>query len=180
MILLCLVGRRTWGHDSIPLIRSVASLVVRLFSRRSLNTMTLGGLALAIGPLVDDSTVATRTPTALLTEEGQPGRRNSATAPPVYLPCRTRVELAHQWCSLGASFSKGRRNTFTPRVWRSCSMLRSYGPLSEIDADQDRVLLKNKKKAERKTLRGVVRALPRRLGVALSLRDAMPSSSRLC
>ena len=56
---------------SIPL-SVMASLVVLYFLGDTLNTMTLGGLALAIGILVDDSTVTIENTHRLLTEEKQP------------------------------------------------------------------------------------------------------------
>ncbi len=56
---------------SIPL-SILASLIVLHFLGETLNTMTLGGLALAVGILVDDSTVTIENTHRLLTEEGQP------------------------------------------------------------------------------------------------------------
>jgi multidrug efflux pump subunit AcrB len=56
---------------SIPLA-ILSSLVVLFFIGDTLNTMTLGGLALAVGILVDDSTVTIENTHRLLTEEGQP------------------------------------------------------------------------------------------------------------
>src|ERR1700730_17277344 len=56
---------------SIPL-SVLSSLIVLYFLGDTLNTMTLGGLALAIGILVDDSTVTIANPHRLLTEEGKP------------------------------------------------------------------------------------------------------------
>jgi multidrug efflux pump subunit AcrB len=56
---------------SIPL-SILASLIVLYFLGQTLNTMTLGGLALAVGILVDDSTVTIENTHRLLTEEGQP------------------------------------------------------------------------------------------------------------
>jgi multidrug efflux pump subunit AcrB len=56
---------------SIPL-SILASLIVLYFLGETLNTMTLGGLALAVGILVDDSTVTIENTHRLLTEEGQP------------------------------------------------------------------------------------------------------------
>src|SRR5437899_1528617 len=53
---------------SIPLA-ILASLVVLYFLGETLNTMTLGGLALAVGILVDDSTVTIENTHRLLTEE---------------------------------------------------------------------------------------------------------------
>ncbi len=56
---------------SIPLA-ILASLVSLYFLGHTLNTMTLGGLALAVGILVDDSTVTIENTHRLLTEEGMP------------------------------------------------------------------------------------------------------------
>jgi multidrug efflux pump subunit AcrB len=56
---------------SIPL-SILTSLVVLYFLGETMNTMTLGGLALAIGILVDDSTVTIENTHRLLTEEGRP------------------------------------------------------------------------------------------------------------
>jgi multidrug efflux pump subunit AcrB len=56
---------------SIPLA-ILTSVVVLYFLGETLNTMTLGGLALAVGILVDDSTVTIENTHRLLTEEGKP------------------------------------------------------------------------------------------------------------
>jgi multidrug efflux pump subunit AcrB len=56
---------------SIPLA-ILSSLVVLYFLGDTINTMTLGGLALSIGILVDDSTVTIENTHRLLTEEHQP------------------------------------------------------------------------------------------------------------
>src|ERR1700704_1091063 len=56
---------------SIPLA-ILASLVVLYFLGETLNTMTLGGLALAVGILVDDSTETIENTHRLLTEERRP------------------------------------------------------------------------------------------------------------
>jgi multidrug efflux pump subunit AcrB len=56
---------------SIPL-SVLSSLVVLYFLGDTINTMTLGGLALAIGILVDDSTVTIENTHRLLTEERMP------------------------------------------------------------------------------------------------------------
>ena len=56
---------------SIPLA-ILSSLVALYFLGETLNTMTLGGLALAVGILVDNSTVTIENTHRLLTEEGQP------------------------------------------------------------------------------------------------------------
>jgi multidrug efflux pump subunit AcrB len=56
---------------SIPL-SILSSLIVLYFMDATINTMTLGGLALAIGILVDDSTVTIENTHRLLTEEHKP------------------------------------------------------------------------------------------------------------
>jgi multidrug efflux pump subunit AcrB len=56
---------------SIPLA-IMSSLVMLFFLGETLNTMTLGGLALAVGILVDDSTVTIENTHRLWTEEGMP------------------------------------------------------------------------------------------------------------
>src|SRR5580692_4981231 len=56
---------------SIPLA-ILSSLIVLHFLGETLNTMTLGGLALAVGILVDDSTVTIENTHRLWTEEGKP------------------------------------------------------------------------------------------------------------
>src|SRR5580700_2408534 len=56
---------------SIPLA-ILSSLVILYFLGDTINTMTLGGLALAIGILVDDSTVTIENTHRLLTEEHMP------------------------------------------------------------------------------------------------------------
>ena len=56
---------------SIPLA-ILSSIVALFFLGETLNTMTLGGLALAIGILVDDSTVTIENTHRLLTEGGMP------------------------------------------------------------------------------------------------------------
>src|SRR5258708_4174527 len=50
----------------------LSSLTVLYFLGETLNTMTLGGLALAVGILVDDSTVTIENTHRLWTEEGMP------------------------------------------------------------------------------------------------------------
>src|SRR5437879_12612428 len=71
MMLIYLVSRRSTlvGMISIPLA-ILSSLVVLYFLGETLNTMTLGGLALAVGILVDDSTVTIENTHRLWTEEG--------------------------------------------------------------------------------------------------------------
>ena len=57
---------------SIPLAILSSLIVLYLFRGDTLNTMTLGGLALAVGILVDDSTVTIENTHRLLTEESRP------------------------------------------------------------------------------------------------------------
>ena len=66
---------------SIPLA-ILSSLIVLYFLGETLNTMTLGGLALAVGILVDDSTVTIENTHRLLTEEHMPLPGRRSTAPP--------------------------------------------------------------------------------------------------
>src|SRR5881227_795582 len=56
---------------SIPLA-ILSSIVILYFMGQTLNTMTLGGLALAVGILVDDSTVTIENTHRLRAEEGMP------------------------------------------------------------------------------------------------------------
>ena len=73
MILLFLASWRSTLVVMISIPLSIlASLVVLHALGYTLNTMTLGGLALAVGILVDDSTVTIENTHRLLTEEHQP------------------------------------------------------------------------------------------------------------
>ncbi|WP_374547480.1 efflux RND transporter permease subunit [Rhodoblastus sp.] len=74
--LMILLFLRSWRSTlvvmvSIPL-SILSSLVVLSALGHTLNTMTLGGLALAVGILVDDSTVTIENTHRLLTEEKRP------------------------------------------------------------------------------------------------------------
>ena len=66
-----LVALDPGGNDHDP-AGDPGSLVVLYFLGDTINTMTLGGLALAIGILVDNSTVTIENTHRLLTEEGMP------------------------------------------------------------------------------------------------------------
>src|SRR5262249_39821741 len=74
--LLILLFLGSWRSTLVVMISFplsiLASLVVLYFLGETLNTMTLGGLALAVGILVDDSTVTIENTHRLLTEEGRP------------------------------------------------------------------------------------------------------------
>jgi multidrug efflux pump subunit AcrB len=74
--LMILVFLGSWRSTLIVMISIplsiLTSLVVLYFLGETINTMTLGGLALAVGILVDDSTVTIENTHRLLTEEKQP------------------------------------------------------------------------------------------------------------
>ncbi|TQF42612.1 RND transporter [Bradyrhizobium sp. UNPF46] len=74
--LMILVFLGSWRSTLVVLISiplaMLSSLVVLHFLGETLNTMTLGGLALAVGILVDDSTVTIENTHRLWTEEGMP------------------------------------------------------------------------------------------------------------
>jgi multidrug efflux pump subunit AcrB len=73
MILLFLGSWRSTLVVMISIPLSILSALIALhFLDQTLNTMTLGGLALAVGVLVDDSTVTIENTHRLLTEEKQP------------------------------------------------------------------------------------------------------------
>ncbi|MDA9426498.1 MULTISPECIES: efflux RND transporter permease subunit [Bradyrhizobium] len=74
--LMILVFLGSWRSTLVVLISiplaMLCSLIVLHFLGETLNTMTLGGLALAVGILVDDSTVTIENTHRLWTEEGMP------------------------------------------------------------------------------------------------------------
>ena len=73
MILLFLGSWRSTLVVMVAIPLSIlSSLIVLNFLGETVNTMTLGGLALAIGILVDDSTVTIENTHRLLTEKGMP------------------------------------------------------------------------------------------------------------
>jgi multidrug efflux pump subunit AcrB len=59
-------------RDDLDPLTMLTSLVVLYFLGETINTMTLGGLALAVGILVDDSTVTIENTYRLLNEEKMP------------------------------------------------------------------------------------------------------------
>ena len=71
---------------SIPL-SILSSIIVLYFMGHTLNTMTLGGMALAVGILVDNSTVTIENTHRLRSAGMKSLRRRRYTAPPE-LPCR--------------------------------------------------------------------------------------------
>jgi multidrug efflux pump subunit AcrB len=73
MILLFLGSWRSTLVVMISIPLAILSSIIGLYlTGHTLNTMTLGGLALAVGILVDDSTVTIENTHRLLTEEGKP------------------------------------------------------------------------------------------------------------
>ena len=73
MILLFLGSWRSTLVVMISIPLAILSSIIGLFvTGNTLNTMTLGGLALAVGILVDDSTVTIENTHRLLEEEGKP------------------------------------------------------------------------------------------------------------
>ena len=74
--LMILVFLGSWRSTLVVLISiplaMLSSLIVLYFLGETLNTMTLGGLALAVGILVDNSTVTIENTHRLWTEEGMP------------------------------------------------------------------------------------------------------------
>src|SRR6476646_2010817 len=74
--LMILIFLGSWRSTLVVMIAIplaiLSSLVALYFLCETLNTMTLGGLALAVGILVDDSTVTIENTHRLWTEEGMP------------------------------------------------------------------------------------------------------------
>jgi multidrug efflux pump subunit AcrB len=99
---------------SIPLAM-LTSLVVLYFLGETINTMTLRGLALAVGILVDDSTVTIENTYRLLDEKKCRCRARHCMAPP-RSPSRHWYRLSRSAASSPRwSFSKGRRNICSRR-----------------------------------------------------------------
>ena len=80
---------------SIPL-SILASLVVLYFLGHTINTMTLGGLALAVGILVDDSTVTIENTHRLLTEEHKAAALRHAARSGRDRGADARLDAGHQ------------------------------------------------------------------------------------
>ena len=80
---------------SIPL-SILTSLVVLYFLGETLNTMTLGGLALAVGILVDDFTVTIENTHRLLTEEGHAAAAGDAARCGRHRHSDTGFDARHQ------------------------------------------------------------------------------------
>ena len=106
---------------SIPL-SILTSLVVLYFLGETINTMTLGGLALAVGILVDDSTVTIENTHRLL-EEGTAAAAGDAAWRGRHRHADAGLDARHlPACSPRSSSSRARRNTCSRRsAMRSCS-----------------------------------------------------------
>jgi hypothetical protein len=122
---------------SIPLA-VLSSLVVLDFLGDPLNTMTLGGLALAIGILVDDSTVTIENTHRLLTEEGQP-------LPQATLHGSAGIAVPTLCVHLGRLSRRAGEIFVCPT--RPCGRVRDAGvlrPVPDIDADRDRAAVEGR------------------------------------
>jgi len=123
---------------SIPLAM-LTSLVVLYFLGETINPMTLGGLALAVGILVDDSTVTIENTYRLLEEKKCRYRGRRCMALP-RSPCR-------HWCRHWRSAASSPRSSFSKgcqifvHAARACCRLcnaRLLRPVAHADADHDR------------------------------------------
>ena len=124
---------------SIPL-SILSSLVALYFLGETLNTMTLGGLALAVGILVDDSTVTIENTHRLLTEEQQPlPQATLHGAAGIAVPTLVST-LAISCVFTSVVFLDGpAKYLFTPLGLAVVfAMLASYAPVADPDADHDR------------------------------------------
>ena len=168
---------------SIPLA-ILSSLVVLYFLGETLNTMTLGGLALAVGILVDDSTVTIENTHRLLTEEGQPlPQATLHGAAGIAVPTLVST-LAISCVFTSVVFLEGpAKYLFTPLGLAVVfAMLASYGLSRTLTPITIGLLLKGEQHGGAEGTRLVLRALPRRLRARLRAhaRTAMSSCSRLC
>ena len=114
---------------SIPLA-ILTSLVGLFFLGETLNTMTLGGLALAVGILVDDSTVTIENTHRLLTEEQHAAARGDAARRGRHRRADAGLDARHLLrVHLGRCSSTARRKyLFTPLGLAVVfAMLASYG-----------------------------------------------------
>jgi len=134
---------------SIPL-SILSSLIVLYFLGDTINTMTLGGLALAIGILVDDSTVTIENTHRLLTEEHMP--LPSATlhgAAGIAIPTLVST-LAISCVFISVVFLHGpAKYLFTPLGLAVVfAMLASYGLSRTLTPITIGLLLKNERRGE--------------------------------
>ena len=164
---------------SIPLA-ILSSLVVLYFLGETLNTMTLGGLALAVGILVDDSTVTIENTHRLLTEEGQPlPQATLHGAAGIAVPTLVST-LAISCVFTSVVFLEGpAKYLFTPLGLAVVfAMLASYGLSRTLTPITIGLLLKGESHGAKRLAR-LVRPLPRRRSSAVSrpCARAMPGCS---
>jgi len=129
---------------SIPLAM-LTSLVVLYFLGETINTMTLGGLALAVGILVDDSTVTIENTYRLLDEEKMPlPRANLHGAAEIAMPTLVST-LAISCVFTSVIFLEGpAKYLFTPLGLAVVfAMLASYGLSRTLTPITIGLLLKN-------------------------------------
>ena len=124
---------------SIPLA-ILSSLVLLYFLGETLNTMTLGGLALVVGILVDDSTVTIENTHRLLTEE-----RMSLPQATLHGAASIAVPTLVSTLAIACVFTSivflhgPAKYLFTPLGFAVVfAMLASYGLLADADAGHDR------------------------------------------
>ncbi len=116
MILLFLGSWRSTIIIAISIPLSIlTSVMVLSFLGETINTMTLGGLALAVGILVDDATVTIENIERFL-EEGQPLRHCDSWKAPRRFQCR---RLCRRFASASSFF-----RCSSLAVWRASSSFR--------------------------------------------------------
>ena len=149
---------------SIPLA-ILSSLVVLYFLGETINTMTLGGLALAVGILVDDSTVTIENTHRLL-DRGAACRcrRRRCTAPPKSRCRRWFRRWRSAACSFRSCSSTGRQNICSRRSGLAVvfAMLASYGFSRTLTPITIGLLLKGERHGAGALRRAGSRALFRR------------------
>jgi multidrug efflux pump subunit AcrB len=134
---------------SIPLA-VLSSLIVLYFLGDTLNTMTLGGLALAIGILVDDSTVTIENTHRLLTEEERPlPQATLHGCAGIAVPTLVST-LAISCVFTSVVFLEGPAKIPVRPAWprrrvRDARFLRAF---PDSDADCDRLLLKSERRSD--------------------------------
>ena len=124
---------------SIPLA-ILSSLIVLYFLGETLNTMTLGGLALAVGILVDDSTVTIENTHRLLTEEHMPLAERDAARRRRDRGADAGLDACHQLRVHLGGVSR-RAGQIPVHAARARGGVRDAGvlrPVAHADADHDR------------------------------------------
>ena len=124
---------------SIPL-SILTSIVVLHFLGETINTMTLGGLALAVGILVDNSTVTIENTHRLRTEEGHEPRRSDAARIRRHCRADPGLDARHQLRVHVGGLPRG-PGQVPVHAARARRRVRNAGvlwPLADVDADHDR------------------------------------------